>query len=121
MSFAQYNYGTLTYSNERPNQMSADYYRVQTELKAYELEQKKLSFEEYCNKGFECFNSNDYNGCIYYYSLSKGLGWYNASFDYITGISYYRLGDFRKAKKLLKVSSRRGSYEAKKKLSEWFN
>jgi len=121
ITFAQYDFGTLSYSEQRPAQMPSDYYRLQAELEAYKQQQRQIEFENNSSNGFACFNYNNYNGCIYYYNKCRRLGWYNSSFDYITGISYYKIGNKAKAKKYLKLSAKRGYYQAEQQLNELFN
>jgi len=56
---------------------------------------------------------------IYYYEKSKHLGFYDAKFQFITGVSYYEVYKKlnkkkykKKAKKLLKLSAKNGYLEA---------
>lgn len=77
------------------------------------------SFNRSRENGIKAFNEKNYSQCIYFYEGSNKLGWYDASFEYAAGLSYFALwkeiGKKKyksKAKKLLKLSKKHGYIEA---------
>ncbi|NQY28288.1 MAG: hypothetical protein HRT69_02340 [Flavobacteriaceae bacterium] len=108
-------YGDVMLNHVRRNRQLANERRSQTEY----------SFNKANRDGVSAFNSGNYEACIYYYENSKNMGWYNADFEYATGLSYYALWEkskkekFKsKVKKLLKLSKKHGDIRAKKALKK---
>lgn len=110
--------GIKQYYGTKESTVPNDYYKVQAEYNYLIQQQQGRVFEEYQNSGLNCYNAKDYQGCIYYYKLAKKTGWYNATFDYAVGISYYYSGNKSKAKSYLRLARKRGSYQAQKVLEE---
>lgn len=77
------------------------------------------SFNKSRENGIKAYKEKNYSQCVYFYESSKKLGWYDASFEYVTGLSYFALwkeiGKKKyksKAKKLLKLSKKHGYIDA---------
>ncbi|WP_336127820.1 hypothetical protein [Mesoflavibacter sp. CH_XMU1422-2] len=95
---------------------------------AEERRQKNINaFNQSKTDAFKAFNLKNFSRCIYYYESSRKMGWYDAEFEYIAGVSYYNLWKElkkkkykSKAKKILKLSKKHGYIDAELFLDKYF-
>ncbi|MGC6430139.1 MAG: hypothetical protein ACON5F_03765 [Jejuia sp.] len=85
------------------------------------------AFNQAKTNAVNAYNSKNFSKCVYYYEGSNKLGWYDAEFEYIAGVSYYALwkeiGKKKyksKAKKILKLSKKHGYIDAELFLDKYF-
>lgn len=85
------------------------------------------SFNQAKANAIQTFNNKDYSRTIYHYESSNKLGWYDSEFEFIAGVSYYKIWEetgnkkFKsKAKKILKLSKKHNYIDADIFLSKNF-
>jgi hypothetical protein len=91
---------------------------------------KKLNekrFIKFRDLAIENYNNKKFSKCIEYYNSSLKLGYYDASLELVTGVSYYHFfvqtkkKKFKKrAKKLFKLSKKHGNIDAELLLDKYF-
>ncbi|MBS9774502.1 MAG: hypothetical protein KGV59_05020 [Tenacibaculum sp.] len=136
--FAQY--GARAYNQSTPTQNNigniiqkqAQYWNDEGDRRLAELERMRdfrNKNEPYYQKAMEqankAWNKNDYQYVVFYYENSLSLGWYDPEFEFIAGISYYKLWESTKkrkyrrlAKEALKLSKKHGNINAKRFLKK---
>lgn len=91
---------------------------------------KKLNekrFIKFRDLAIKNYNNKKFSKCIEYYNSSLKLGYYDASLELVTGISYYHFfvqtkkKKFKKrAKRLFKLSKKHGNIDAELLLDKYF-
>jgi len=91
-------------------------------------EQKKYEyFTTIKDLGLKAFEKNNYIDCIYYYEQQISKKYFDSYFEYGAGVSYYRMWEQtdklnykKKAKNLLKKSSRHGYIKSELFLDQYY-